>query len=472
VLAGLIESNDVITGRLIKGSPEVYFCDSENYEIMLRINRARAVPVIDPLDAAFLPLFLARYQGLSETAEDEDVLFNRMEQLLCLPLPARIWETDILPARMHAYKCAYLDRIVSESDLCWRGFEKERIAFCFKSELDLIGRPRIKKERENNNWLFTDTKARYGFFDLMEMSGLTSAELTERLWDGVWNGIISNDGYSAVRRGIENNFSAPEIRAGQENRRIGRGIARRSGFSRWKGTHTYTGNWFRLPDTEQDSDLIEEEEIKKERVRLLFDRYGIIFREILFRELPEFSWKALFRSLYIMELSGEIMSGLFFKGVSGPQFISRKAFQMLSTLAEDNSIYWVNAFDPASVCGMQIDALKGATPRRLPGNCIVYRGIEPVVIVENSGKVLTIMIRPDDPDIEQCLAPIKNLLEREFSPLKNIAVDTVNGEPATKSTYIHVFRRLYDVQIDYKNLIHNNRRTKFGVRCTVLRCNL
>jgi ATP-dependent Lhr-like helicase len=161
----------------------------------------------------------------------------------------------------------------------------------------------------------------------------------------------------------------------------------------------------------------------------------------------------MFRSLCIMELSGEIMSGLFFKGITGPQFISRKAFQILSTLAEDNSIYWVNAFDPASVCGMQIDALKGTTPRRLPGNCIVYRGTYPVVIVENSGKVLTIMIPPDDPDIEQSLAPVKNLLERDFSPLKNIAVETINGEAATKSQYVDLFRRLFDVQIDYKNLI-------------------
>ncbi|MDM7918529.1 MAG: hypothetical protein QUS12_05110, partial [Methanosarcina sp.] len=336
VLASLIESNDIITGRLIKGKTEVYFCDAENYETLLRINRARSVPVIEPLDAAFLPLFLARYQSLSVKAEDEEALFNRLEQLLCLPLPAGIWETDILPARVHGYKCAYLDRIVSESDLVWKGFEKEKTAFCFEPELDLLGNAKAKGDREKDEGLFTDTKARYGFFDLMEITGTNSTELTERLWDGVWKGVISNDGYSAVRRGIENNFSAPEITASQENRRRGRGIARRSGFNRWKGTHTYTGNWFRLPDTEQDADLIEEEEIKKERVRLLLDRYGIIFREILFRELPEFGWKALFRSLYIMELSGEIMSGLFFKGVSGPQFISRKAFQMLSTLAEDN----------------------------------------------------------------------------------------------------------------------------------------
>jgi ATP-dependent Lhr-like helicase len=453
VLASLIESNDLITGRLIKESPELYFCDTENYEIMLRINRARSVPVIDSLDAAFLPLFLARYQGLIVKAEDEDALFTRLEQLLCLPLPSWMWETDILPARMHGYKCACLDRIMSESDLVWTGFDKQRIAFCFEPELDLLGRSRLKEERENDSGLFTDTKARYGFFDLMEMSGLTSIELTDRLWKGVWNGIISNDSLGALRKGIENNFSAPEITASQDNRRRGRGIARRSGFNRWKGAHAYIGNWFRLPDPEQEEDLIEEEEVKKERVRLLFDRYGIIFREILFREVPEFSWKVMFRSLCIMELSGEIMSGLFFKGITGPQFISRKAFQILSTLAEDNSIYWVNAFDPASVCGMQIDALKGTTPRRLPGNCIVYRGTYPVVIVENSGKVLTIMIPPDDPDIEQSLAPVKNLLERDFSPLKNIAVETINGEAATKSQYVDLFRRLFDVQIDYKNLI-------------------
>ncbi|MBN1903584.1 MAG: ATP-dependent helicase [Deltaproteobacteria bacterium] len=458
LLTTLIDSNDLIAGRLIKDSPAYLYCDTENYEILLRINRARAVPAIEPLETGLLPLFLARWQGICSKADDVEGLFRRLEQLLCLPLPAELWETAILPARSGAYRGADLDKIMGESDLVWTGFEKEKIAFCFEPELELMGQSKAEQGKDDYKKLFNDTKAKYNFFDLMEISGTTSSELTERLWKGVWNGIISNDSFRALRKGIKTNFSAPVVPSGNETRRGGRGTGRRSGFSRWKGALQYGGNWFRLPDTEQDADLIEEEEIKKDRVRLLFDRYGIISREILFRELPEFSWKALFRSLYIMELSGEIMSGLFFKGVSGPQFISRKAFRMLSTLAEDNSIYWVNAFDPASVCGIQIDELKGATPRRLPGNSIVYRGTEPVVIVENSGKVLTIMIPPDDPDIEQFLAPIKNLLEREFSPLTNIPVDTINSEPAVKSPYVDVLRRLFEVQIDYKKLIIYKRR--------------
>jgi ATP-dependent Lhr-like helicase len=70
----------------------------------------------------------------------------------------------------------------------------------------------------------------------MEKSKSSSGKLTERLWEGVWNGKISNDSYAALRRGIENRFRAPDLPERQTSGRRGRGSGRRAGFSRWKGT--------------------------------------------------------------------------------------------------------------------------------------------------------------------------------------------------------------------------------------------
>lgn len=233
---------------------------------------------------------------------------------------------------------------------------------------------------------------------------------------------------------------------------------RRSGFSRWKGTLPYSGNWFRLSGPDQEKDLIEGEEIKKDRVRLLLDRYGIIFRELLVHELPGFGWKELFRSLRLMELSGEIMSGYFFKGMPGPQFISRRAFQILINFKADDDIYWINAVDPVSMCGIQIDYFRGKLPRRLPGNYIVYRGTEPILFSENNGKVLTFLLPPDDPDIKTCFSLFEFMLEREFKPLTKITVETINGEPAVKSSYVAPLKGAFDVQGDYKKLIVYRKR--------------
>ncbi len=84
-----------------------------------------------------------------------------------------------------------------------------------------------------------------------------------------------------------------------------------------------------LSGPSREEGLLARAEREKERVRLLLDRYGVLFRELLQNELPAFSWGNIFRALRLMELSGEVLTGYFFEGVPGPQFISHEAFRML-----------------------------------------------------------------------------------------------------------------------------------------------
>jgi len=185
---------------------------------------------------------------------------------------------------------------------------------------------------------------------------------------------------------------------------------------------------------------------------LLLDRYGILFRELLEKELPPFRWFNVFRSLRLMELSGEVLSGYFFKDIPGPQFTSQHAFQVLQSTLPKDKIYWINATDPVSVCGLQMDAFKGGLPRRVATARLVYRGSQLVMVSERNGKSLTIHVPPDDPDFQDYLCSLGHLLYRGFKPLRKIKVEVINGKDVAQSPYVDSLRKHFDVVVEFKTI--------------------
>ena len=107
---------------------------------------------------------------------------------------------------------------------------------------------------------------------------------------------------------------------------------------------------------------------------------------------------------------------------------------MNEPLPED-SVYWLNAADPASLCGIKLEAVKGLLPSRRPSTHLVYRGSKLVVISRRNGGSLEFLVPPDDLRFPEYLAFLKVLLTREFSPEKSILVDTINGKPALEGEY-------------------------------------
>jgi ATP-dependent Lhr-like helicase len=465
VLEDLIDSQDIITGQLITGGTDEEVCDSENFEILLRQTRASAVPVFEPVDIEWLPLFLAQYQGLTQPEDSVEGLFRYVEQMLCLPLPAEMWETEIFPARLHPYTTSWLDTIMQEGELRWTGSANRRIAFCFESDLDLLQADNeisdtdtLRDEETIFEELFPHGRGRYDFATLMDLSKYRSDRLSDRLWREVWQGRVSNDTFAALRKGIENRYKVPKTTTTSTTRTNslrsrGRRLATRASFSRWKGSLPSAGNWFQLPAPETSNDLIETEERKKDRARLLLDRYGILFKQLLERESPAFQWSNIFRALRLMELSGEVLAGYFFHGITGPQFISHQAFRMLQRKLPEDAVYWVNATDPASVCGLQVDAIRGTLPKRIAGTHLVYRGNKPVLISQRNGSALTFNVPPDDPHLPEYLGFLQNLLTRQFQPVRRITIKTINGEDAAGSDYLDILRTCFDVMVDYRNVI-------------------
>jgi ATP-dependent helicase Lhr and Lhr-like helicase len=438
LLAGLAEAQEAVLDQLTEQASEVEICDRENLEILLRMARRSRQPSFQALGLDRLPLFLAAWQGLTRPGQSPDDLQGALDQLFGFPAAADAWEKQFLPARLSPYYGAWLDSPIRSGPLLWFGCGPRKVSLAFSDDLELFldhGRRDSGSETaearagaDEITRLLPREIGRYTFLDILHYSKMDSRILTGKLWDLVWQGRISNDAFATLRQGIVTDFAPFPIK-GEGTR------PSRSAYNRWASTRPLSGNWFALDLEGIEKDPIAEAELVKDRVRQLFKRYGLLFRELVAGELPLLQWARVFKALRLMELSGEILSGHFFEGIPGLQFISPEAFRFLNESQSEEPVYWMNATDPASLCGIKLEALKGLLPSRLPSTHLVYHGSRLVVISRRNGSALEISVPPHDRRLHEYLAVFKVLLFREFSPEKIILVETINGRLALESEY-------------------------------------
>lgn len=447
-LSGLVEDERLVIDRFGGDESALELCDTENLERLLRLMRSEARPVFQALPLDALPLHLAAQHRLGATGAGLSDLQQAFESLFCVSLPAGLWESDILPARLDPYYPSWLDSLLQESDLVWAGAGKERLTFVFSSDLELLDSADRARAASR---VLPDRPGRFDLVELTESSGLDAAALTEGLWSEAWEGLLTNTGFAAVRAGVLSRFRSADSPAARPQPRAGRSTRR--SFERWRSARPYAGDWERLGSGDSEPlDALDLEELNKDRARVLLDRYGVLFRELLLRELPGFQWSSVFRSLRLMELSGEVLAGQFFEGVPGLQFASPAAYRRLRTGLPEDAIYWLNAVDPASPCGLALEGLRGALPRRVPSNHLVFHGSRLVLVSQRNGSDLDIRVPPDHPHLSDYVGFMKTLLTRQFNPLKLIELETINGVPAPQSPYTHTIAGLFTSTRDHRTI--------------------
>lgn len=462
VVDDLLEEGRLIGGSIREGTAihpsEIEICDPESMEILLRLTRSHSRPDFEALPPFHLQLFLAQHQGLVQRGEDLEDLKLRMEQLIAYPLRTALWETEILPARLHPYFPAWLDRLVEDFGLFWLGCGKEIVTFLMERDRMLLkeGFPLTYNSSDSDilKKIFPHGQGRFPFFDLLDGSGMGAESLTENLWSLAWKGLVVNDSMGSLRTGSDHNFKGPSIARSSGGRR--------SGFSRWSGALSMGGNW-RIVSwngsdrKEQGEDgisdngdateveeersaihILEDEERNRERVQILLGRYGILFRELLLRELPSFQWRSVVGTLRRMELSGEVLGGFFFHGIPSLQFMSPSAFRKLGHGLPVDQSYWINATDPASLCGIRLEGMP-ELPARLVGNHIFFVGVDPVIVSKRKGKEVDIRVAPDHKSLLSTLSFFREFLSRDRRPMARVEVEIINGVSATTSEYAEVF---------------------------------
>ena len=274
-----------------------------------------------------------------------------------------------------------------------------------------------------------------------------SAALAGALWDLAWEGRITNDTFAALRRGVETGFrpEAPAAESAGLRRGPEAGGGRRTRFQRWKASRPLAGSWMAIgPGTgggaweggEAAPDPLEREELAKDRVRLLLRRYGILFRDLLAHELPALQWPRVFRALRLLELSGEVLSGQFFEGVAGPQFLSSGALPLLEGGLPGDAVYWMSALDPASPAGLGLEGLPYALPPRAAGTHLVFHGDGLALVSRRLGRDLAVSVPPRHPYLSSYLGALRHLVDRAFLPARSLEVETVNGVGVLGSPYL------------------------------------
>ncbi|WP_271199552.1 ATP-dependent helicase [Methylopila turkensis] len=450
---------------------------------------------------AFTRLMLERQLLVSETAghaalnaknsvsgrlEGVDGVARVIEQLAGLPLLASIWETQVLPARVHDYRPGMLDELIASGEVLWAGHgaigdDDGQVSLHLRDLMSDTLPAEPSSDVEDLSVLqraILDVLAGGGAFFVRQLSSLAHArmmslsaananlglpgevdpgELREALWDLAWKGHVTADTWAPLRAladvsGSQRNLTARPVRhrpgrSGIPSRTSGvttvsPSAYRSSGYS--LGDTTLSGRWSLLhhipaSDTERAFALVEG----------LLDRYGVVARGAAVAEAVPGGFPQLQPVLRAMEDAGRVLRGRFVEGLGGAQFADRLTIERLRELAEARSVEPVtvalSALDPANPFGTLLGwpAHPGSTrPTRRSGAIVIISDGKLALYLTSGRKQLLSYIDAEDPanakSLASALLALAAALKRD--KYKGFTLETVDDHPVGRSALLSGLR--------------------------------
>ncbi len=235
-LRELERAGELVQGELRPGGSTREWCDPEVLRRLRRASLAVLRKEIEPAEQRELARFLPAWQGVDRhpaSGAGIDRLREVLVPLQGLPLPAEVWERDVLPRRTGAYSASWMDQLCAAGEVVWIGAgalgrDSGRVALYFRDDLALLGAPPFKGEPPAGpaHEAIRERLARGASFftDLLaDVEGLSPEEIQEALWDLAWAGEATNDAFAPLR--------APRLTLARAQReQLRRGQARRGRF--------------------------------------------------------------------------------------------------------------------------------------------------------------------------------------------------------------------------------------------------
>jgi ATP-dependent Lhr-like helicase len=351
-LLRLETEGQVLRGRF-RGVDDEEWC---NRRVLSRIHRLTIGTLrreIEPVSTADYVRFLYRWQHVAPSSRLHgiDGTLHVIRQLEGYELPAAAWETTVLPARVAGYRKEFLDQLCYAGDVMW-GRLSAHPAFAAATEANprrirptklapiaLFAREHASEliVRGANETTALSEAAREAleaiaarnapfFADIVRDTKRLPADIEEALWQLVAAGLVTADGFDALRS------------LADRKRRLGeRGMRARPRSS--------GGRWSLLTS---DAARIEPEAF----ARRLLTRWGIVFRDVVARETLAPPWREVLAALRRMEARGEIRGGRFVAGYVGEQYALPDAIEALRAArrnGDDGDMVTVAADDPLAI---------------------------------------------------------------------------------------------------------------------------
>ena len=430
-------------------------------------------------------------------------------------LPAAAWEGHVFSSRVRDYRPSMLDELVTSGEVVWAGGRREDgappadggprarkagkaaaapalVAFYptdsplapVQADAALAGaedvEPAVRPSVEEA--VVEALASGYGLFfrqiadavrRRMEPERVDEASIAAALQELVWSGRATNDTFAPVRAAEAaapgaRPRPAPKRRASSRRSRY-RGAA--SGGLRAEAAErvsvvgvgsagaALSGRWSLLAPS-PENDTVRAVAL----VESILDRYGVLARDVALLSGVPGGLGALMPVLRSMEDAGDLLRGMFVKGLGPAQFAARETVDLLRTYAADGDArdgrsgaegcVVLAADDPACLFGAGLpwpplsggDAPSAARPARRPGSLVAMCAGVPVLYTA-AGLRSVLAFTADEVALEEAaralVAHAARAARRDGAEgsRKKVVVESFNGRPVLDTPFADVLQR-------------------------------
>jgi ATP-dependent Lhr-like helicase len=379
-LARCEHTGTALRGRYRPGVRDEEWCDRALLARIHRLTLGRLRRAIEPVSAEDLMRFFFRWQHVQPGTRlhGRQGLLAVLGQLEGIELPARAWESQVLPARVSGYQPDDLEHLCLGGVVAWgrlratsppedpklRGPGRAApLAFVLRDDLPwLLARggdvPALPPEAQAVHDVLARRGASFGA-DIARATGLAPAAVDGALWTLVAHGLVTGDGVAGLRLLIDPADEGLRMLGTRNRQRL-----------------VPAGRWALLRASVEDEPAPDAERF----ARLWLRRWGVVLRELLARETCLPPWRELLPVLRRLEARGEVRGGRFVAGLVGEQFALPEAVEALRAVRRrpgGPETVTVAAADPLNLVGIIVP---GARVPPATHEVITYRDGEAVEV--------------------------------------------------------------------------------------------
>jgi ATP-dependent Lhr-like helicase len=377
-LAALEQEGFALQGRYRTGAVTTEWVARRLLARMHSLSRRRRRDRVQTSTPQDFVRFLLRWQHVAPGTRlaGERGLAAVIEQLEGYEAAAVAWEPELLTRRMHDYRPAWLDRLCHDGEVSWL-----RLTPRARDDVDAPAGPPSKATpiaivlRGDLGWLLAAARdsiepaeptvgATAEIIELLRARGacfageLTAAtrrlpdDVERAVWDGVARGLLTSDGFAAIRSRVTAGARHPSLPTRHARLRRAAAVAG-SGAGRWSLVPTR--------DADRPPDELDREELAEAVAELLLARWGVVFRDLAVHDSLRFPWRDVQWALRRLEDRGLVRGGRFVAGFSGEQYALPAAIEQLDRVRKTERTgerVTVNATDPLNLVGVLVPGTK------------------------------------------------------------------------------------------------------------------
>ena len=417
LLKELSAAGRLLEGEFRPGGSGREWCDPDVLQSVRRRSLAKLRRQVEPVEPPVLGRLITSWQGVVRRRPGLDALLDAIDNLQGVPLPASIFETEILAARVEGYNPSDLDTLTAAGEVVWSGLEPlgerdGRLALYLTDNMARLHRPIALAEGDSREPAILDYLDKHGasFFSALHEAagGGYPGETVDALWDLVWKGAITNDTFHALRaftRPPERRRKRSAALARSPHGDVRRATAGRPFLSRRAAPLSAEGRWSLV--SERVSSTVTTTERSTALAQQLLSRYGVLTREVAAAEGISGGFSAVYDVLKAMEDAGRIRRGYFVSGVGATQFALPAALDLLRSLKEppdEAEVVLLAATDPANPYGTILAwpagseaADAGRGPTRSVGALVVLVNGALSAYISRGARQLQVFLPEDEP---------------------------------------------------------------------------